>query len=306
MKNFFYPVPDSSKLVFGEPFEIKLQRWQVLHAVFPTFESWVRVFQNPEAGLERWGGSSRICMDWLPYMFSSYTDFVPSKNFFKSTDWKDTQHFFSPNLSLLKVQTMRKIPGRFAQYKQSLENLENKIKNHFFPAANNDISRFQNIFEKLDGRDSVPIDIHASESALPTADLKHCWMIMETALETYTFPKVRGMSGYLLTFLHGLDVAATLGEIGIGIYMVTTLSGIWFATMPSFCAPLPTIAPLNDGEFYCTSGYAEGSICWLLCGEHYVDATVQSNTPSIYTVCSNGAWSNAISCTDTGTRPPYS
>eukprot|EP00298_Acanthocystis_sp_HF-20_P010171 c18720_g1_i1.p1 GENE.c18720_g1_i1~~c18720_g1_i1.p1 ORF type:complete len:505 (+),score=174.95 c18720_g1_i1:64-1515(+) len=309
-ERLFYSDAAQTDLVFGETFYIKLQRWKAIHAVFPDFNSWVDVFRNSNAGVEKWGSSSRICMDWLPYMFKDYSDSKSVKNFFTSNNWKDTRSIFAPNLNLLKVQAMRKA-GTFDQYVRYLNGLEQKVKDFFFNSNKDDIEmkkeRLKYVFEKMDGRDNTDIDIHAAEYSLPTEYLKNCWTIMETALETQIKPKVTGLSGIMKKIVKAIELIATVGEVAIGIYMFTELGGNWAYDSDSFCSPFISSGAAIDlysGDFYCSAGYRQYSVCWLLCGETVFQPN--NNLPTIFSQCQSGQWTNKIGCGANHTRIPYS
>jgi hypothetical protein len=67
---------------------------------FHAFIRWYNTFKNPVAGLQaQWGGTGRVCLDWLPFMFSRYSDDKLVDDFVAEENWSDEQRIFQPNFN---------------------------------------------------------------------------------------------------------------------------------------------------------------------------------------------------------------
>jgi len=85
------------------PIQKQIERWRTIKTIFPSFQRWYDVYSHPAARFAEESGTYRVCLDWLPYMYSGYT----SKSVVETMGtWDDKFGIFEPNLDSTAISTM--------------------------------------------------------------------------------------------------------------------------------------------------------------------------------------------------------
>jgi len=306
---------NGKSVVFGEVLSDKIKRWRPIHSAFPDLLSWFNTFGNANAGLENWGGTSRLCMDWLPFMFTKYEDSVPVKDFLDTNGagFADKLNIFEPNENLSRVRMLMNMPGEFARYKDHLSNKLKTVKDKFSNAGI--VERMTNVFDKVDGRNGDS-DRRATEYQLPTSDLEGCWIIMETVLETKD--EERSARFKVSTIIARLiNLARDICILVLSFSMILRNFDVGFRLKAIGCTdPMLDLAKggfgVTSGQLQCTNSNSIGSLCWLTCNSDPTKINpvdIDGNPVNFVTIClESGLWTvSELACMDRDStwQPPY-